>query len=880
MEMKRAALSIVSVTLILVLAMASLEGRRALGGIWADEGGGRAPPEVNKEMAMQTFIYCRKYLIEKEGASKDVNPRIQQEATRNLQSALLPERNIYELISLLPPQVKEIFLVCLREKDLVFQNSGPEAIFSWCMEFVEFVLNSPNAPRRYLLSDLSQQDSGTPILALESAPETELSQDLEKSYLAPTSYLSARTHHSDTALYQLLLISNKVSSSESEDTKGSKSKPPSSSNKPSPPAAKGKNKKLSRKEQEDIDRELMVAVVATAASTFTLVALLFFCCLKVKGNKNKISPREEHRDGRPLLDLLDFSGGSPQQSISLGSSNNKDFCIDSVKNLSAKPDNCDTSLAQAEPLEATAGTPSLPPVKPPPGGLAPPPGLHPPPPPKACPPMPPKSKLVPPAPRRQGNSASSEPSDESGAPKTKLKPFFWDKVLASPGHSMVWDEISGGSFQFNEEMIESLFGYTVDHHKNDQRKDLSQYIKIIDPRKAQNLSILLRALNVTTAEVVDALQECNELPTELLSTLLKMAPTQDEELKLRLYTGDLSLLGPAERFLKVLVEIPFAFKRIESLLFMSSLEEEFSSVKDSFKTLEVACDKLKSSRLFLKLLEAVLKTGNRMNDGTYRGGASAFRLDTLLKLSDVKGTDGKTTLLHFVVQEIIRTEGIKAIRALKSNQSISSSKSVDLVEDPNQHTEECYFNLGLQVVSVVGSELQDVKKAAVIDADALTTAVLKLNSSLSKIREFLNNDMKNMNEECEFVVALSSFIDKTDADIRWLSVEEKRIMALIKSTADYFHGNSGRDEGLRLFAIIRDFLMMVDKVCNEVREARMKHNKTSKKEKEAASVSASPDNRPPISSDKRHPFKDMRERLFPAIQDRRMESSSSDDESP
>lgn len=115
--------------------------------------------------------------------------------------------------------------------------------------------------------------------------------------------------------------------------------------------------------------------------------------------------------------------------------------------MSAKPDNRDSSLAEAESLEETAGTPSLPPLKPPPGGLAPPPGLRPPPPPKPCPPMPPKSKLVPPAPRCQGNSASSEPSDESGAPKTKLKPFFWDKVLASPGHSMVWDEISGGSFQ-------------------------------------------------------------------------------------------------------------------------------------------------------------------------------------------------------------------------------------------------------------------------------------------------------------------------------------------------------------------------------------------------------------------------------------------------
>lgn len=79
----------------------------------------------------------------------------------------------------------------------------------------------------------------------------------------------------------------------------------------------------------------------------------------------------------------------------------------------------------------------------------------------------------------------------------------------------------------------------------------------------------------------------NELPSELLQTLLKMAPTTDEELKLRLYSGDLSRLGPAERFLKVLVDIPFAFKRLESLLFMCSLQEEASMVKESFATLEV-----------------------------------------------------------------------------------------------------------------------------------------------------------------------------------------------------------------------------------------------------------------------------------------------------
>lgn len=79
---------------------------------------------------------------------------------------------------------------------------------------------------------------------------------------------------------------------------------------------------------------------------------------------------------------------------------------------------------------------------------------------------------------------------------------------------------------------------------------------------------------------------------ELLQTLLKMAPTADEELKLRLFNGEISQLGPAERFLKVLVEIPFAFKRMDSLLFMISLEEEVTGVKESLETLEVTLNHL------------------------------------------------------------------------------------------------------------------------------------------------------------------------------------------------------------------------------------------------------------------------------------------------
>lgn len=297
-----------------------------------------------------------------------------------------------------------------------------------------------------------------------------------------------------------------------------------------------------------------------------------------------------------------------------------------------------------------------------------------------------------------------------------------------------------------------------------------------------------------------------------------------------------------------------------------------------FALLQVACKELRNSRLFLKLLEAVLKTGNRMNDGTFRGGAQAFKLDTLLKLSDVKGTDGKTTLLHFVVQEIIRSEGIRAVRVARENQSLSSIKSDDLLEESLNDTEEHYRSLGLQVVSGLGNELENVKRAALLDADSLTGTVAKLGQSLLKTRKFLNSEMKNSERDGGFHQTLENFVQNAELEISVLLEEEKRITALVKSTGDYFHGNAGKDEGLRLFIIVRDLLIMLDKTCREVREAQKKPSKVPKKETSSSDVRQLA--APTSTSDTRQSPVDLRERLFPAITDRRMDSSSSDDESP
>ncbi|XVF37531.1 hypothetical protein REPUB_Repub20aG0016700 [Reevesia pubescens] len=413
-----------------------------------------------------------------------------------------------------------------------------------------------------------------------------------------------------------------------------------------------------------------------------------------------------------------------------------------------------------------------------------------------------------------------ERSEET--PKPKLKPLHWDKVRASSDRAMVWDQIKASSFQLNEEMIETLFMVnnsnlaTKDNGRRQILPSVNQENRVLDPKKSQNIAILLRALNVTIEEVCEALMEGNSdtLGTELLESLLKMAPTKEEERKLKEFNDESPFkLGPAEKFLKAVLDIPFAFKRVDAMLYIANFDSEIEYLKRSFETLEAACGELRNSRMFLKLLEAVLKTGNRMNVGTNRGDAHAFKLDTLLKLVDVKGTDGKTTLLHFVVQEIIKAEGS---RLSDANQNLKGEKiqRSDIQDDVE------FRKLGLQVVSGLSGELTNVKKAAAMDSDVLSIEVAKLATGISKIREVLklNEEIALKDSSRKFSESMNEFLKKAEEQIVRIQAQDKVDLSMVKEITEYFHGNSAKEEAhpFRIFMVVRDFLSILDQVCKEV----------------------------------------------------------------
>ncbi|GMH02420.1 hypothetical protein Nepgr_004259 [Nepenthes gracilis] len=402
-------------------------------------------------------------------------------------------------------------------------------------------------------------------------------------------------------------------------------------------------------------------------------------------------------------------------------------------------------------------------------------------------------------------------------PKPKLKPLHWDKVKATSDREMVWDQLKSSSFKLNEKMIETLF---VVNAPNSNRKETTkksilpsskQESKVLDLKKAQNIAILLRALNVTVEEVCEALSDgdTDKLGADFLESLSKMAPTKEEARKLKEHKDDSPVkLGPPERFLKSVIEVPFAFRRVEAMLYVANFEYEVEFLKKSFETLEAACDELRSSRMFLKLLEAILKTGNRMNDGTNRGDAHAFKLDTLLKLVDVKGSDGRTTLLHFVVQEIIRSEGARI--AINAGQTLMPTTDDDA---------KCR-KLGLQVVSSLSLELGNVKRAAAMDSDVLSNELSKLFRGLANIGEVvrLNEGTGLQSSSRRFSESMNQFKKMAEEEIIRVQAQESVALSLVKEITEYFHGNSAKEEAhpFRIFMVIRDFLTVLDRVCQEV----------------------------------------------------------------
>ncbi|KAM7252259.1 hypothetical protein ACFE04_024142 [Oxalis oulophora] len=474
----------------------------------------------------------------------------------------------------------------------------------------------------------------------------------------------------------------------------------------------------------------------------------------------------------------------------------------------------------------------------------------------APPPPPPPARKGPPPPslpkRNMAAGSTSGESSSIGDAQVKLKPLHWDKLNPQNNRSMVWDRVNQGSFSYDSDLMEALFGYVATNIKSPGSNDSISprtspntvppgQIAILDPRRSQNIAIVLKSLAISRSEILGALTEGKGLSADTLDKLMRIAPSKEEEDLIFSFNGDPIRLADAESFhYHILKAVPSAFIRLRAMQFRFHYDAEIYHFKQTLQTLELACDELRKRGLFVKLLEAVLKAGNRMNAGTARGNAHAFNLSSLQKLSDVKSTDGKTTLLHFIVQEVMRSEGKRSVmrknRSLGRNISLSRKSSFSDSPRSKEERDEEYLKLGIPIIGGLKSEFFNVKKAATVDYDEFISTCSVLTNRTEEIREIIlrcDADRKG-----GFAIEMRGFLEAAENELRVMKDEQTRVMEYIKQTSEYYQTGASKAPAtskLQLFVIVKDFLAMVDQVGGEVSRNMQRRKATGGKAESSSS---------------------------------------------
>ncbi len=85
-----------------------------------------------------------------------------------------------------------------------------------------------------------------------------------------------------------------------------------------------------------------------------------------------------------------------------------------------------------------------------------------------------------------------------------------------------------------------------------------------------------------------------------------------------------------------IMHIPRLQQRIEAFVFSRTFQSTRAKVVHHLDILQHACNELGECDDFVKVLEATLAVGNHLNQQGKNGQAAGFKLDTLLRLVDVK----------------------------------------------------------------------------------------------------------------------------------------------------------------------------------------------------------------------------------------------------
>ncbi|CAL8263741.1 unnamed protein product [Lota lota] len=416
--------------------------------------------------------------------------------------------------------------------------------------------------------------------------------------------------------------------------------------------------------------------------------------------------------------------------------------------------------AAGAPPPPMAGAPPPPPPPPPPGGGPPPPpplpgqvcmSLPPPPPPLPGggppPPPPPPGCGPPPPPAFPGRGGMAPPppslpvvklpygleAKKTYKPEVVMKRVNWSKIVPQEmAENCFWIKVKEEKFE-NPDLFAQLSlcfssrtkvkkDLEVTDDRMTQFKKKAKELRVLDPKTAQNLSIFLGSFRLPYEEIRDIVLQVDEerLSESLIQNLIKNLPEQKQLSALAELKGEYEELVESEQFGIVMSSVKMLRPRLNGILFKLTFEEQVNNIRPDIMSVTFACEEVKKSEGFSKLLELVLLVGNYMNAGSRNAQTFGFNISFLCKLRDTKSVEHNITLLHFLAE-------------------LCQEKHPEIMNFPD--------------------ELEHVESASRVPAEILSSSLSNMERQIQRLENDIKNFPKTDDEPDKFVEKMSiSFV--------------------------------------------------------------------------------------------------------------------------
>lgn len=340
--------------------------------------------------------------------------------------------------------------------------------------------------------------------------------------------------------------------------------------------------------------------------------------------------------------------------------------------------------------------------------------------------------------------------------------------------------------------------------KSAQKKKVKE-LKVLDSKTSQNLSIFLGSNRLPYEEMKTVILEVNEtlLTENMVQSLLKLLPEQEQLNTLSEMKDEYEELAESEQFGVVISSVKRLKPRLTAILFKLQFEEQVNNVKPDVVAVTAACEELRKSESFAKLLEITLLLGNFLNAGSRNAKAFGFSVSYLCKLRDTKSADQKQTLLHFLAETC-----------------------------QEQYPEVMTFP----------EELIHVEKASKVSAETLQKSLDQMGKQIKSLEKDIETFPPPQSDKDKFVEKMTSFVSTARENFEKLQLLHENMEKQYEDLGKYFVFDPKKMTPEEFFGDLNNFRTMFQQAVKEnqkrkeaeekLRRAKLAREKAEKEKEE------------------------------------------------